>query len=135
MGLIAWSNKYSVGVKKLDDQHMDIVDILNELHAVMLKGQAQSVADALLPKLQSVTRDHFATEERLMESTKYPGLAEQRTEHGALLGKIDDFVARYQQGDNTMYPELLYFMRDWLLSHDLTVDQKYTGWFNSNGIS
>jgi hemerythrin-like metal-binding protein len=134
MALIKWGKRYSVGVRDLDDQHKIIVGILNELHAVMLKGQAQSVADTLLPKLRSVTCGHFSTEERLLESTKFPGLNEQRTEHGALLDKVDGFVTRYKCGDNTMYPELLYFMRDWLLSHDLNVDKKYTSWLNEHGI-
>ncbi|MFZ1087098.1 MAG: bacteriohemerythrin [Terracidiphilus sp.] len=134
MGLISWSSKYSVGVKNLDDQHKKLIEYLNELHAAMLKGQAQSAAGALLPKMLSHAREHFSTEERLMESTKYSGLAEQRAEHGALLARIDEYAARHKRGDKAVYLELLNFMRDWLTQHMLQVDKKYTAWLNEHGI-
>jgi hemerythrin len=119
MPLITWSSKYSVGVKNLDEQHQVVVNLLNELHAAMLKGQAQSVAGALLPKI---------------ESTKFPGLAEHRAEHRALVAKAEEYGARHKRGDNTMYLELLNFMRDWLTFHMQNVDKKYTVWMNEHGI-
>jgi hemerythrin len=134
MGLINWSSKYSVGVKNLDEQHQVIMNTLNELHAAMLKGQAKSAASELLPKILRHARDHFSTEERLMESTKYPGLAEHRAEHLTLLSKIDEMAARHKRGDNSVYLELLNFMRDWLTQHMQQVDKKYTAWFNEHGI-
>jgi len=134
MPLITWSSKYSVGVKNLDEQHQVVVNLLNELHAAMLKGQAQSMAGALLPKIASHAREHFSTEERLMESTKFPGLAEHRAEHRALVAKAEEYGARHKRGDNTMYLELLNFMRDWLTFHMQNVDKKYTVWMNEHGI-
>jgi hemerythrin len=134
MGLINWSAKYSVGVKNLDEQHKVLIDMLNELHAAMLKGQAQNLAGTLLPKVQRHARDHFSTEERLMESTKFPGLAEHRAEHSALLARADEYAARHKRGDISVYLELLTFMRDWLTNHMQKVDQKYTIWFNEHGI-
>jgi hemerythrin-like metal-binding protein len=134
MALITWSGKYSVGVKNLDDQHKEVINLLNELHAAMLKGQAQSVAGVLLPKIQRHAKEHFSTEERLMESTKFSGLAEHRAEHQALVAKIDEFVARHKRGDSTVYLELLNFMRNWMTHHMQKVDQKYTGWMNEHGI-
>ncbi|MGD0801818.1 MAG: bacteriohemerythrin [Terracidiphilus sp.] len=134
MALLKWSSKYSVGVKALDDQHNELIEMLNELHAAMLKGQAQSVAGSLLPKLVSGANKHFSTEEQLMESTKYPGLAEQRAEHRALIGKAEEYVVRFKKGDNAMYLELLSFLRDWLSNHMVQVDQKYTTWMNEHGV-
>jgi hemerythrin len=134
MALITWSGKYSVGVKNLDDQHKEVINLLNELHAAMLKGQAQSVAGDLLPKIQRHAREHFSAEERLMESTKFPGLAEQRTEHSALLAKIEDYAARHKRGDSSVYLELLNFMRDWMTNHMQKVDKKYTTWMNEHGV-
>jgi hemerythrin len=134
MPLITWSSKYSVGVKNLDEQHQVVVNLLNELHAAMLKGQAQSVAGALLPKIVNHAREHFSTEERLMESTKFSGLAEHRAEHIALLAKAEEYAARHKRGDKTIYLELLNFMRDWLTDHMLNVDKKYTVWMNEHGI-
>ena len=134
MALLTWSSKYSVGVKSLDDQHTEFIGILNELHSAMLKGKAQSIAGALLTKLMNGARNHFSTEERLMESTKFAGLAEHRAEHRALTAKVDEYLARHKRGDNTMFLELLNFLRDWLTNHMQQVDKKYTAWMNEHGV-
>ena len=66
MALMSWNAKYSVGVHALDDQHTGLFDILNELHAAMMKGQAQSLTGPLLKKLVEYTRKHFAAEEAML---------------------------------------------------------------------
>jgi hemerythrin-like metal-binding protein len=118
----------------MDDQHINLVKILNELHAAMLKGQAQSVAGPLFKKLTNYVLEHFSSEERLMETTKFPRLAEHRAEHQDLTCKAAEFVDRYEQGDQTMYPQLLRFVRDWQQDHMLTVDKQYTQWLNEHGV-
>jgi hemerythrin-like metal-binding protein len=134
MPLLTWSSKYSVGVKELDEQHTQFIGIINELHAAMLKGQAQSIAGVPNPKLMNYATNHFATEERLMERTKFPGLAEHRAEHLKMIGHVEDFVARHKRGDTTMYLELLQFVRDWQTDHMMQVDKKYTLWLNEHGV-
>lgn len=129
-----WGKKYSVGVKAFDDQHINLVKILNELHAAMLRGKAQSVAGVLVPQLMSNANNHFSTEEQLMKEIKFPGLAEHCAEYCILNAKVADFLARYEQGDQTMYPQLLRFVRDWQQDHMLTVDKQYTAWMNNHGI-
>lgn len=121
-------------MKILDEQHCEFIRGLNELHAAMMKGQAQSVAATLLSKMVETARKHFSSEEELMTSTKYPGLAEHQGKHRELFAKVEDFSSRHKQGDKTMYLELLKFMRDWLNDHMLKVDKLYTEWLNGHGI-
>jgi len=134
MALLRWTKKYSVGVKALDDQHVRLVNDLNKLHAVMLKGNAQSVAGDLASGATEHVSNHFSAEERLMEDTKFPGLVQHRAEHRAIAAKIAEFVALYEQGDQAMYPPLLRFMGSWLHNHMLTVDKQYTKWMNDRGV-
>jgi hemerythrin len=134
MALLRWSKKYSVGVKAFDDQHVKLLKRLNELHAAMLKGKGQSVAGPILHRLTVGAGEHFSNEERLMESTKYPGFTEHRAIHKELVCKVGEFLARYEQGDQAMYPELLRFMGNWLHEHMLTVDKQYTLWLNEHGV-
>ena len=134
MALLRWTKKYSVGVKALDDQHKNLVNMLNELHAAMLKGQAQGVAGLLLRRALDVSLEHNADEERLMEETKFLGLAEHRAIHCDLISRIEEFLARHKQSDQTMYPQLLRFVGCWLHNHMLTVDKQYTAWMNEHGV-
>ena len=134
MALLIWTEKYSVGVKVLDEHHAEFIDGMNQLHAAMVKGQAQSVVGPLFKNLNSRIFNHLSTEERLMEDTKYPGLTEHRDEHRALAAKVEEFVASYEQGDQSIYPQLLHFVDHWLVNHMLTVDKQYTQWLNEHGI-
>ena len=134
MALLRWSNKYSVGVKAMDDQHINLVKRLNELHAVMLKGKAQDIAGPLFNKLTDYALKHFHDEEAMLEAARYPGLATHREEHRAESRKLGEFMACYEQGDQTMYPELLRFLGNWLHVHMLTDDTQYTVWMNEHGV-
>jgi hemerythrin-like metal-binding protein len=129
-----WSEQYSVGVKALDDEHEEMMRPLNEIHAAAMKGKIGEVASRLLDQVTSTSREHFSTEEALMEQTKYPGLAEHRAIHQALLTKAAEFVARHDRGDNESYVHLLYFVREWFLDHMLQQDRKYTVWMNEHGV-
>jgi hemerythrin-like metal-binding protein len=134
MALLKWTKKYSVGVKAMDDQHINLVEILNELHAAMLKGQAQSVAGSLFKKLTDYALKHFTDEEAMLVAARYPGLAKHREEHHEESRKLGEFVARYEQGDQTMYPQLLRFLGKWLHDHMQGDDKKFTAWMNEHGI-
>jgi hemerythrin-like metal-binding protein len=134
MALITWSSKYSVGVEALDNQHKALINLLNEFHAASMRGEAKKVAGPLISKMVSLAKEHFSNEERMMESTKYPGLAEHRAIHQELTGKVGEFVSRHEKGDTTMYASLLYFMRDWLNNHMQTEDHKYAPWLKEHGV-
>jgi hemerythrin len=133
MALMTWSNKYSVGVEVLDNQHKALMNVLNDLHAASMKGKAQQVAGRLIDQLGSLAREHFAAEEGLMESIRFPGLAGHRAKHKEMTDKIAEYVARHKKGDTTVYTQLLYFMRDWLSNHMSTVDREYSLWMASHG--
>ena len=75
MALLAWDNKYSVGVQALDSQHKVLFDILNELHAAMISGQARQVTGPLLHKLLEYTDKHFTAEENMLSASGYPALS------------------------------------------------------------
>jgi hemerythrin-like metal-binding protein len=134
MALLTWSDKYSVGVKELDGQHMKLVETLNQLHDGMMKGQAKSVTGPLLMKLVDYTRDHFAAEERIFATTRYPQAARHKTEHVELTRQVEEFVGRYDRGEITLNVQLLNFLRDWLTNHILKEDKEYGPWLNKAGV-
>lgn len=134
MAFLNWSDKLSVGVKSLDDQHIVLVQTLNELHAAMMKGQARVVTGPLLQKLVAYTRDHFATEEAAMAGVAYPALAQHRAQHRDLTKQVEDYVTRFEKGDITVSVPLLNFLSDWLTKHIQGEDQLYGPWLNSHGV-
>jgi len=122
---MTWNDRYSVGVKTIDQQHSGLFAIVNELHAAMIKGQAKNVVGSLLEKLIKYTVEHFAYEERMMAAAKYPGLVTHRAHHADLTRQVEDFMARYKRGDGAVNIELLQFLRDWLTRHIQQEDKQY----------
>lgn len=135
MALMTWSDKYSVGVKALDNQHMVLVDTLNKLHDAMKTGQAREVTGPLLKMLAEYTNEHFAAEEKMMASAKYPALAQHIVLHRELIKQVKEFVVRFEKGEIALSVDLLNFLRDWLMTHILKADQEYGPWLNKNGVS
>lgn len=134
MALMTWNKSYSVGVQTIDSQHTVLFDILNDLHAAMLKGQAQSLTGPLLRKLLEYTNTHFKAEEAMMATAKYPGLAEHKIKHRDLVKQVEDYVARYERGEITLNLHLLNFLRDWLYNHIQKVDKEYSSCLNERGM-
>jgi hemerythrin-like metal-binding protein len=134
MALFTWGPKYSVGVDAIDRQHKGLVETLNELHAAMMKGQANTVTGPLLRKLANYTRDHFTAEERMMSSTQYPGLAQHRIKHQDLTRQVEEFVGRFERGEISVNVHLMNFLRDWLSTHILKEDHAYGPWMNQHGV-
>jgi hemerythrin len=134
MSLLTWHHKYAVGVKALDHHRNIFIDVLNELHAAMMRGKAQSVTGPLLLKLKDHAQNHHSTEERILESAKYPGLFQHRERHREFARKLEEFERRHKQSDSTMYVQLLHFLRDWLDDHMLKEDQHFRPCLNELGI-
>ncbi len=134
MAFMTWTDTLSVGVQTLDNQHTVLVETLNDLHAAMMKGQARTVAGQLLHKLVDYTRDHFATEEAMMEAANYPALATHRLKHRELTKQVEEFVARFEKGDITLSVQLLNFLSEWLTTHIQGEDQKYGPCLNERGV-
>jgi len=125
MALLSWSSKYSVGVDAMDSQHTVLFGFLNDLHEAMINGQAHKITGELQRKLLEYTRQHFAAEEAMMVSAKYPQLDQHRIMHRELISKVEEFAARFQRGESALNVQLLNFLRDWLTNHIQSEDKQY----------
>ena len=134
MSLVVWTDKFSVGVKSIDDQHTGMFKIINDLHAAMLKGQSRSVVGTLLHKLVDYTREHFVAEEAMMKAAKYPSLDAHRIKHKELTKQVEEYVTRYESGDVTLSIQLSSFLSDWLTKHIQSTDREYGPWLNEHGV-
>ncbi|MGA9671699.1 MAG: bacteriohemerythrin [Terracidiphilus sp.] len=134
MALAVWSDKLSVGVKSIDDQHMVLFETLSELHAAMMKGQGRTVVGPLLHTLMDYTDDHFSAEEAIMVSTKYPGTAAHIVEHRELIKQVKEYAARFEKGDMTLTIDLSQFLSDWLTNHIQKTDREYSPWLKEHGV-
>lgn len=135
MSFIAWDEKYSVGVRELDNQHKQLISILGELYDAMQAQKANEILGKLLSQLVTYTKTHFATEEKYMAQYGYPDLASQKREHEAFTKKVLDFKESFDSGRTSLSVSLASFVKDWLFSHISSSDKKYGPFLNSKGVS
>jgi len=126
MPLIKWRDSYSVGVDKFDQEHMLLVELINEMFIIVRdKGDVATLGDAVA-KLIDYTKVHFTDEEEALEKINYPLLEEHKMIHADLLEQVLRFQARMDKEGEEMRTDLYKFLRDWLINHILDEDMKYS---------
>jgi hemerythrin-like metal-binding protein len=121
--LFRWKPEYSVHHAGIDQQHQQLVALMNELHAAMTAGKGRTVLEKILTELVAYTRRHFAYEEEQMERAGYPSLRQHRELHRALTGQVEQYLRQWNAGQLTGGVELLSFLKDWLIKHILQTDR------------
>jgi hemerythrin len=134
MALISWSSNMSVGVAKIDKEHQGLIDLINLLHSEMLAGKSKEALGVVLDKLITYTKTHFATEETLFRTHKYPQEAAHVKEHQALTQKAQALQADLKAGKTVISAPVLDFLRDWLTNHILKQDMAYKLFFAGKGV-
>lgn len=134
MALIDWSPTYSVKVKKFDDQHKKLVDMINQLHDAMKSGQGNTMIGVVLQSLVAYTGSHFADEIKQMQAHGYPDLVKHQAEHEKFVKQVVDFQKKFQDGSAMLTMSVLSFLKDWLVKHIQGEDKKYGPFLNSKGV-
>ena len=135
MPLMIWTEKMSVGVKVLDDDHKRLVALINDLHDGLKAGHGKDVLGKTLDGLVSYTRSHFEREEQLFAKTGYPNSHAHKKEHDSLTNQVLGVQAKYKGGaDTSLTLEVMDFLKTWLTNHIQGSDQKYSAHLNAQGV-
>lgn len=135
MPLMAWTDKLSVGVGVLDDDHKRLVGLVNELYDAMQSGRGRDVLGRILNELIKYTQMHFAREEKFFAQTGYAAARGHKQEHDTLTGQVLDVQRRYAAGPSAALSlDVLQFLKNWLINHIQGSDQKYRTHLNASGI-
>jgi hemerythrin len=132
--LLTWDGKHSVGVQALDGQHLELYETINDLHTAVLQGKERSQTSALLRQVAVSARAHFSSEEAMLASTNYPGLAAHKLKHQVLIAEIEELLTRFENGDLTLNNRSLNFLGYWFNAHTEHDDLPYGVWLNAHGV-
>jgi hemerythrin len=134
MDFISWDEKMSVGVKHFDNEHKQLVTLLNNLNQASKIGKSPKTIEEILTNLIKYTVIHFKHEEDYMALYEYADYEMHKKEHGDLTAQVTDFHVRLKSGKASFNFELLAFLHDWLINHILGSDKDYKNFFNSKGV-
>jgi len=119
-----WSDELSVGVTEIDDQHKQLINIINELNEAINGGWAKEARKSIIAKLVEYTRVHFTTEESVMSIAGYPGVEDHKKKHHDLILSVQEHIKKYEQDPNASNYDLLFFLRKWLTEHIMKTDKQ-----------
>lgn len=130
-----WLPDYSVNIRQIDEQHKELVNILNRLFMAVTRREGERVIAEILDGLMSYTLTHFELEEDLMRQAKYKDLEPHIDEHRKLVAKLDALTKKYMLYEKPIYFEMLSFLKTWLREHIQGVDKKYSAALLQAGFS
>lgn len=125
MELLIWSHIYSVGIDKVDEQHKNLIKMLNDLHKALTESDDRAAAKPFLDKLLDYTVYHFKSEEELFEKHSYPEIEAHKKIHSQLVQDAMNYVKEYESGSEAINEKLMVFLTDWLKDHILGEDKKF----------
>ncbi len=127
-GIIQWSNDLSLGIPEIDDQHHELVNIINVLwEAIVIKRDKAAIVP-ILAKLEHYTQAHFTAEEVLMRVENYPALEAHKVEHQQFVAKLASTRMQAEAGE-VIALDLLHYLTDWLVKHIEHSDGDYASYF------
>jgi hemerythrin len=129
--LVTWSHTLSCGVKLIDDQHMQLVNLVNEMynHATGNQVQERDYFDRVIHETVKYVKVHFATEEKIMTATKFSGYADHKKEHDSFVQAVAQNIKDYQDGKRLTLTTFTKYLKDWILSHIAVMDKQYFEYF------
>jgi hemerythrin len=135
MTLMTWNDEMSVGVKELDDDHKQLIDLLTEAHEALLSGLSREALGEVVDRLVDRTMAHFAHEEALFDRTGFPGADAHRREHDLMLDQALKWQAHFKSGSPPpLSVEHICGFESWLDNHIQGADMLYGPHLNAAGI-
>lgn len=134
MALFNWTDKFSVDVKTFDEQHKNLINLINDLYDAMKLGKGNQILGKIFDSLIDYTKNHFNDEEEVMRKVFYPEYLNHKSEHVKLTDKVLEYKKKFENNEILISVDLLGFLRDWLTNHIMNTDKKYGEFFKNKGI-
>lgn len=128
MGLLEWRTEYSVGVAAVDDEHRELIQLINVLYERMDARSSITEIESSLGDIYKTIAMHFALEERIMADAGYDELAQHKDDHEDLLDQLSDlmdqFVKDPMEGSDRLEDELTAWFSHHFATHDARLHGK-----------
>ena len=134
MEYFQWSEELSVNIEEIDNQHQDLITLVNDVFTAVEIGKGDEILGEALNELIEFTKIHFATEVRLMKIHGYPDLASHENEHDELKNHVFKLNRRFNDGQSFLTTTVEKFLKDELINHFQKTDMKFGSFLNDKGV-
>ncbi|MDR1374574.1 MAG: bacteriohemerythrin [Treponema sp.] len=129
--LVNWSPTFSVGIRLIDDQHRELLNLTNNLfkHCVGDEAAERAYFQKVIQEAINYVKVHFATEETIMLRTGFEGYREHKREHDAFVLTVLEQVKDFNEGKKFNLINFTKFLKEWVLTHIAVSDKLYFAYF------
>ncbi len=134
MPFITWDNCYSVFVPEMDEEHKNIIKIINQLDEAIHEEKEREITGDIISQLIEYCKTHFAHEEQFLSEIGYPKLEKHQGLHTGLSDVTKLFQNEYNAGQTVSAEKLMVFLWNWLLDHIMSEDKAYGLFYAENNL-
>ncbi|MDR3497332.1 MAG: bacteriohemerythrin [Ancalomicrobiaceae bacterium] len=126
MKFFYWNANLEIGIPAIDAQHRRLVDLINELAAVITDGGQLPKVSAVIGDLLDYAAVHFADEERIMAAAPMAEDCKQahRRSHQCFIARVQEIARSSELHQSELAEKILDFLTTWLISHILGSDRE-----------
>jgi len=124
MSLIEWKPEYSVGNAEVDNEHRELIALINELHAAIRRHAGQNEVVEGLGEIFAQIAAHFALEEKIMRDAHYAAYDPHKNDHESLLDQLSDIIDSVEADGRYNEQRLSAHLENWFSEHFRSHDAK-----------
>lgn len=133
--IISWSSYLELGISLIDKQHQKWIQFINELYSAILNNSKEEILLDIFKRLFEYTDYHFGFEEKYMKEFSFPFFDNHHLNHEKFINEVNKLFNQYITSSKKEYPyRLLFYLKEWVLSHIIQTDKKYVDLFKSHGL-
>lgn len=124
MALLNWKPEYSVGVPSVDDDHRQMIGMINDLHDRLGGRSDPEAVEMFLGDIHAAIAAHFALEERFMHKAEYKEYEDHKEDHEQLLDQLRDLMDEHLDDPEVGNELLKQRLTDWFGEHFASFDAR-----------
>lgn len=135
MALLHQIKDVSIGIAGIDDEHRQLLDIVNELYRCLLSGTADVILDELLKGMIAAGEEHLHHEEALFAEYAYPHARQHIHQHNLLRNKLLGLRYAAEHGAARQVAlDAMILARRWASEHVSHADRDYARFLIGKGV-
>lgn len=119
---LIWKDTFTTGIRQIDLQHQELIDLINALEMAHAHGQRQAALDEVLPSLNAYALFHFTTEEAMMPRRAGAHAEHHRHQHRVFTDRIE--ALRQIPAEHVDLTELIAYLKQWMIEHIMKTDRE-----------
>jgi hemerythrin len=127
MSLLQWKPEFSIGIDAMDDEHREMIDLINETYQRLASDAGRDQVEECLGEIFNTISMHFALEEKMMRKAQYTEFQAHKDDHEDLLDRLRDLMDEFADDSEAGAAQLEQSLSDWFGGHFSTFDARLHG--------